>query len=82
MQQIYRRTPMPKCDFHVDAKGYIQNLDSDPNIVNIVSMRLILLSFSVFYSFFILRKKQKCIYFLTLLFHTEPILDIFFFGAV
>ena len=22
MQQIYKRTPMPKCDFHVDAKGY------------------------------------------------------------
>ena len=22
MQQIYRRTPMLKCDFHVDAKGY------------------------------------------------------------
>ena len=22
MHQIYRRTSMPKCDFHVDAKGY------------------------------------------------------------
>ena len=22
MQQIYRRTPMSKCDFHVDGKGY------------------------------------------------------------
>ena len=22
MQQIYKRTLMPKCDFHVDAKGY------------------------------------------------------------
>ena len=31
MQQIYRRTPIPKCDFHVDAKGYLLNLDPDPD---------------------------------------------------
>ena len=32
MQQIYRRTPMPKCDFHVDAKRYFSNLDPHPRL--------------------------------------------------
>ena len=31
---------------------------------------------------FILRKKQKVIYILALLFYTEPILDIFFFDTL
>ena len=36
MQQIYRRTPKLKCDFHVDAKATsktsIRTLDPDPDI--------------------------------------------------
>ena len=43
-------------------------------------LSLIFLNFSVFWLILISRKKQKIVYFLALLFYTETILDIFFFG--
>ena len=42
-----------------------------------ILLSLILLNFSVFSLTFYIKEKTKIIYFLTLLFYTEPILDIF-----
>ena len=48
------------------------------DVWNSFLLSIILLNFNVFLLIFILRKKQKLVYFLMLLFYTEPFLDIVF----